>query len=302
MFSVYGEERPPYAAMVGFYPSDAGELRRVIEECFLDERFGPGRLPSVGSRPGRVVGGVVPHAGYRYSGPCAAWFYLELGERLGGVDTVVVVGTNHTGYGGVYTTTLKFLRWRTPLGVVEVDVEFTRELLKSVDVLVDDPWAHYEEHSVEVQLPFLQYLYGDGFRLVPIVAREADVEAAAALAKGIAGVAEALGRRVVVLASSDFTHHGPMYGYVVFTENVAENVRRLDESIIEYIVALDTEGFLKRIRETGATVCGVGAIAALMEYAKIVGVSRVEKLCYYNSGELTGDEDIVVGYASIAFY
>ncbi len=301
------EIRPPYAATIGFYPSDERLLRKVIEDCFLDERFGPGRLPERGSRPGRILGGVVPHAGYSYSGPCAAHFYLELAEVKPRVETVVILGTNHTGFGGLYTTTLRFKRWATPLGLVEVDVEFIAEMLKldEHDLVVDDPWAHWEEHSVEVQLPFLQYVYGDSFMLVPVVVKSVpqnDAATARMFAKLLARVADELGRDIVVLASSDFTHHGPYYGYVVFRENVAENVRKLDEMLIEHILRFDTEGFLKAINETGATVCGYSAIAATMEYARLRGAERAAKLCYYNSGEVTGDENAVVGYASIAFY
>ncbi len=285
-----------------FYPADRGELVRVIEECFLDKKFGPGRLPGPpGSSGVAPVAGVAPHAGYSYSGPCAAHLYLVLGESGFRPDTVVVIGTNHTGYGGVFTTTSYFDAWETPLGLVPVDVEMV-ELLKKLDGdLVDNVSAHLGEHSVEVQLPFLQYVYGAGFRLVPIVAMEASRGMAARLASAIVGAAEKLGRRVLVIASSDFTHHGPWYGYVVFTENVAENVRKLDLSIIEEILRLDTEGFLRRVAETGATVCGVGAIAATIEYVRIVGGSA-RLLKYYNSGEKTGDETAVVGYASILFH
>jgi len=184
---------------------------------------------------------------------------------------------------------------------VPVDKEMV-ELLKKLDPdLVDNVSAHLGEHSVEVQLPFLQYIYGHGFRLVPIVAMEASRGMAARLAEAILEASRRLGRETLVIASSDFTHHGPWYGYVVFTENIAENVRRLDLSIIEEILRLDTEGFLKRIMETGATVCGVGAIAATIEYVRRVG-GRARLLKYYNSAEKTGDETATVGYASILFH
>ncbi|NOZ89515.1 MAG: AmmeMemoRadiSam system protein B [Crenarchaeota archaeon] len=295
--------REPYAARIGFYPSSPEELRRVIEECFLDSRWGPGRLPEPGRLRGvEPLGGVSPHAGYSSSGPCAATFYAWLGDTGFRPDTVVVVGTNHTGYGGVYTTATRWEEWETPLGSTPVDMEFLEELLQRAPMLDDDPLAHMEEHSVETQLPFLQYLYGPrGFRLVPIVAKEAPPRLSEGLAKAIAEVAGGLGRRAIVIASSDFTHHGVMYGYVVFTENVAENVEKLDRYVIEPILKLDTRGFLSRIAETGATVCGVGAIPVAMEYARLHG-GEARLLKYYNSAQRTGEEEIAVGYAAIAFY
>ncbi len=298
-----GRVRPPVAGIWGFYPVDRGLLIREIERCFLDERFGPGRLPERGSRLEYTpVAGVAPHAGYRYSGPCAAHLYLELAENLPRVDTVVVIGTNHTGYGGVYSTTLYYEAWSTPLGEVPLDSEMVEVLLSLASgLLVDSPEAHAEEHSVEVQLPFLQYIYGDGFQLVPIVALDPSIEDARRLAAAIAEAAERLSRRIVVIASSDFTHHGPHYGYVVFTTDVARRVAELDEALVERVAALDTLGFYKLLRETGATVCGPGAIAAAVEYARLRGVKRGAKLCYYNSGMVTGDESAVVGYASIVY-
>ena len=285
-----------------FYPADPAELRRKVEECFLDPEWGPGGLPEPGRLAGvEPLGGVAPHAGLDYSGPCAAHFYKWLGDTGYRPDTVVVIGTNHTGYGGIYTTTTMWAWWLTPLGRVRVDLEFVEALARLYPGLEDDHLAHLGEHSVEVQLPFLQYLYGDGFMLVPIVAKEATPSMAERLAKAIAGAAEELGRRTLVIASSDFTHHGIYYGYVVFTENIAENVEKLDMRIIEEILRLDTRGFLRLIMETGATVCGVGAIPVAMEYTRLRGgVARL--LRYYNSAQKTGEEEIAVGYASIAFY
>ena len=292
-------ERPPYAAMIGFYPADPGELLRAIEASFLDKRLGPGRLPGA-PRPGPVpLGGVAPHAGYSYSGPAAAHLYLALAESEYRPDTVVIIGTNHTGYGGLFTTTTYWERWRTPLGTVEVDTEYIEALKKHYPGLDDNHLAHAEEHSVEVELPFLQYIYRDHhWRLVPVVAKDATPRIAAEVAQALAAAAEETGRRILFIASSDFTHHGAMYGYIVFTENIRENVAKLDLSIIEHILRLDTKGFLTRIVETGATVCGYAAIAALIEYTRLHG-GEMRLLKYYNSADVTGDEEIVVGYAAI---
>jgi AmmeMemoRadiSam system protein B len=294
-----GRVREPYAALIGFYPADPEELRRAIEASFLDTRLGPGRLPGPpGSSPLEPLGGVAPHAGYSYSGPAAAHLYLALAESGYRPDTVVIIGTNHTGRGGLFTTTSYWSAWRTPLGDIPVDIEMVEELQRLYPSLVDDPSAHMEEHSVEVELPFLQYIYGDGWRLVPIVAKDATPRIAREMAEAIAAAAERLGRKILFIASSDFTHHGYMYGYVVFTENIRENVAKLDMSIIEKILKLDTNGFLSRIVKTGATVCGYATIAVLIEYTKHRG-GKMRLLKYYNSADVTGDEEIVVGYAAI---
>ena len=292
--------RPPYAALIGFYPAEPAQLEEAIRASFTDKRLGPGRLPGPPRADApRPLGGVAPHAGYSYSGPAAAHLYLALAEAPYRPDTVVVIGTNHTGRGGLFTTTTYWEEWRTPLGSVPVDTEFVEELGRRYPGLVDDPSAHSEEHSVEVELPFLQYIYrGHRWSLVPIVAKDATPRIAAELAEAIAGAAEALGRRLLFIASSDFTHHGYMYGYVVFTENIRDNVAKLDLSIIEHILRLDTRGFISKIAETGATVCGYAAIAVLIEYTRLHGGS-MELLKYYNSADVTGDEEIVVGYASI---
>ncbi len=294
--------RAPQAAVWGFYPINADSLRAAIENCFRNPSFGPGRPPSRGSRAseGPVIGGVAPHAGYEFSGPCAAYLYLELAERTPAIDTVVIIGSNHTGFGGTFTTTKMFRKWATPLGEVSVDLEFVEMLLKKCPLVVDDASAHLREHSVEVQLPFLQYVYGNSFSLVPLVAKHVEVDEARDLAKAIKSIAQELGKRIVVIASSDFTHHGAYYGYVLFRDNIVENVKKLDLEFINAILNLDTRRFLNLIRKYDSTVCGYGAIAVAMEFAKLEN-ARAKLLKYYNSGEVTGEEDMVVGYAAISF-
>ncbi len=295
------EVRAPQAGIWGFYPIKREELVKVLEKCFKDKRFGPGGLPKkdVG-RNDVVVVGIAPHAGYEYSGPCAAWLYKEVAETLDRVDTVVIIGTNHTGLGGNLVTTTSFI-WSTPLGELEVDEEFVSKLRSYYPSLEDDPLPHIREHSVEVQLPFLQYVYGNSFRIVPIVARELSSKEAQEFAQALYKTVQELGRRTLLIASTDFTHHGSYYGYVLFTHDVAKNVRKLDLEFIDRILALDTNGFLSLVRKYDATICGIGAIVVAMEFAKIVN-AKPRLLQYYNSAELTGEEYMAVGYASIAMY
>lgn len=296
------EVREPQAGIWGFYPIHKDKLIREIEKAFLDMKRGPGALPQKGLRKElEVVGGVAPHAGYSFSGACAGWFYKELAENMPSIDIAIIIGTNHTGFGGSITTTTYFSRWATPLGETEVDIDFLSELKRAYGSLDDDVLPHMREHSIEVQLPFLQYIYGAGFKIAPIVVKDIDFSEAKDLAKALHEVIVKTNKKSIVIASSDFTHHGSIYGYVVYTDNVSENVRRLDMMFINRILELDTKGFLDLIYKYNATVCGYGAIAIAMEYAKLAN-AKAKLLKYYHSGDVTGEEDIIVGYASIVFY
>ena len=292
------EVRAAQAALWGFYPLKRDQLINELRRCFEDSVWGPGSLPRGYVGELKVIGGIAPHAGYSYSGPCAAHLYKVIGENVRDVNTVIVLGTNHTGLGGAITTTKRYI-WSTPLGDVDTDDEFINELLK-INLVEEEPLAHLEEHSVEVQLPFLQFVLKSKFKLVPIVVRELNVSMLRSMAKAIKDISDKLQRNILLIASSDFTHHGSMYGYVLYTTAVARKVRELDMLFINYILKLDTEGFIKSIKEYGASVCGPGAIAILMEFVKSVG-GKAKLLKYYNSAELTGQEDVAVGYASIVF-
>lgn len=293
--------REPQAALWGFYSFKRSELLKELEQSFKNSTLGPGALPGRRQQLVQVIGGVAPHAGYSYSGPCAAWLYKEIGENKPQVDTVVLIGTNHSGFGGTITTTTYFSAWLTPLGRVEVDLELIKLLKKEYGALDDDALAHVREHSVEVQIPFLQFIYGDTFKIVPIVVKALDFVQAGEFASSLKNAATSLGRDVIVIASSDFTHHGSMYDYIVFTSNISSNVKKLDMEFINAVLELDTKKFLSLIRKYDATVCGFGAIAIAMEYTKLVK-GKTKLLRYYNSAEVTGEEDIAVGYASILFY
>jgi AmmeMemoRadiSam system protein B len=293
--------REPQAALWGFYSFRRDELLKELEQAFKNATFGPGALPEKRPPLIQIIGGVAPHAGYSYSGSCAAWLYKEIAENKPQVGTVILIGTNHTGFGGIITTTTYFSTWLTPLGRVEVDLELIDHLKKEYRDLDDDALAHMREHSLEVQLPFLQFIYNETFKIVPIVVKSLDYRQAEEFARALKNAVTLLGRDTVIIASSDFTHHGSIYGYVLFTSNISSNVKKLDMEFINAILELDTKKFLSLVRKYDATVCGAGAIAIAMEYAKLFG-GKVKLLRYYNSAEVTGDEDIAVGYASILFY
>jgi len=262
-----------------FYAGTVGELREQIEWCYKHE-LGPGTIPQVNSIGLRqLVAMVVPHAGYHYSGPVAAHAYKELAED-GIFDTAVILGPNHTGYGGPVSVWAEG-HWSTPLGDVEVDKKLAQRLLG--DVIKADETAHVHEHSIEVQLPWLQYLYGK-VRIVPIVMLAQDVETARIVGESIGQA----GGNLVVIASSDLTHYEP---HSVAMEK--------DSSVIEAIIALDEEELYRRCERLRCTMCGYGPVAAAIVASKQMKGDKAGLLKYATSGDTTGDFSRVVGYGSV---
>jgi AmmeMemoRadiSam system protein B len=267
-----------------FYEGTAEALRSQIEGCFLSP-FGPQKLPAVnplGLR--RVLGLVCPHAGYVYSGAVAANAYFSLAAD-GKPDTVVILGPNHTGYGSPLAAMREGV-WRTPLGDVEIDLEVADAIASEVGVVDFEEVAHRHEHSIEVQLPFLQYLYGNTFKFVPICFLMQDLESAKDVGRGLAEVLA--NRNAVVVASSDFTHY----------ESQA-SVDRKDFAALKAVEELDEKRFYEVLESQNVTACGYAPIAALMTYAKALGAKKAEVLNHKTSGDVTGDKGSVVGYAAV---
>lgn len=260
-----------YPAVAGsFYPSDPVELRKLLFSLLS-------RVPEAEER--EVIGVVVPHAGYVYSGPVAAHAYRALEKTTHPHDRVVVVGPNHTGYGAPVSV---FPRgeWVTPLGPVPVDEEMARHIVERSSAELDTD-AHIFEHSIEVQLPFLQMIYPT-FSFVPITMMDQSHD----VAEDLAG---AIPEDVLLVASSDFSHYVP-----------ADVAERLDKLVIERILALDAPGVEQVVREQKISVCGYGPIMTLVEWAKRQG-ARAELLKYATSGDVTGDYSNVVAYAAVVF-
>ncbi len=266
-----------------FYEGNAGALRKQIESCFL-HLFGPQKLPTASENGQRsILGLVCPHAGYVYSGPVAANAYFSLAQD-GKPDTVVVLGPNHTGYGNPLSA-MREGAWRTPLGDVQIDGETADAIAKETGLLDFDEVAHKHEHSIEVQLPFLQYIYKDSFKFVPICFLMQDLETAKEIGNGLAEVLA--NKNAVVVASSDFSHY----------ESQAK-VERKDLAALKAVEALNVEDFYRVLDTENVSCCGYGPIAALMTYAKALGAKKVEVLSHKTSGDITGDKSSVVGYAA----
>ena len=276
-----------YPAVAGqFYPSDAEELKETIKHLFLGP-LGPGFLPYNFSGEKDIVGVVSPHAGYVFSGQVAAHSYLEMsrGERP---DTVVILGPNHTGIGSPVSVTRH--DYLTPLGAASTDKEMVRSILKhGKGALDDDVTAHRHEHSVEVQVPFIQYIDTE-VNIVPIVMMDQRPESARRVAEAIDSAAEELNRHIMIVASSDFSHYVP--------RRVAEEK---DALAIEKIEQLDSRGLYSTVKRHGISMCGYGPVMVLLEIAARSGVAAAKLLKYATSGEIQPMEE-VVGYSSIAVY
>jgi AmmeMemoRadiSam system protein B len=269
-----------------FYEGNAEALKLQIKSCFLNN-LGPNKLPKVNfhSQPRDIIGLICPHAGYMYSGAVAAFGFFALAQD-GLPKTVVILGPNHTGYGSGLSLMREGL-WQTPLGNIQIDTELADTILSKTDLIDVDETAHRFEHSIEVQLPFLQYLFGDKFKIVPICFLMQDY--ASAIEVGNALVEALTAHNVIVVASSDMTHY-----------ESAKQAEKKDFSALAAITALDVPRFYEILEAQRITICGYAPIAALITYAQGLN-AKANLLSYHNSGEVSGDCSSVVGYASLLF-
>jgi len=286
--------RKPAVAGI-FYSANTDSLKKQIEWCFK-HKLGTGKIPEMGSKR-EIKGVMVPHAGYAYSGPVAAHSYSRIVED-GFPDTFVILAPNHTRLGSSVSTMIQG-EWETPLGNVAIDEQFAEKLVKDTLIIDADESAHVQEHSLEVQLPFLQYfsinasntLCSAAFKIVPVSMWMQDRETSTEIGKSIKETAESLGRDVVVLASSDMTHYKP--------QSIA---KRDDVQVIEAIKIMDEKLMLRRIMDLNVTMCGYGPVTAAIIASKELGAQNAKILKYATSGDITGDMSAVVGYASAVFW
>lgn len=269
-----------------FYEGTAQSLKGQIEECFTHE-LGPKELPKVaGSKLKRTVGLISPHAGYMYSGPVAAHGYYHLALD-GKPDLVVIFGPNHTGIGSGLAVMREGV-WRTPFGEVEIDAATADSIVGECRIIDVDDSAHMREHSIEVQLPWLQYLYGSNFKFVPICFLMQDLQSSREV--GMA-VAKALrDKNALVIASTDMTHYEP--------QKAAE---KKDKAVIEAALKLEEEKVYSTVETLRVSMCGYGPAIAAITAAKELGARNGKLLCYKTSGDIVGDYSAVVGYASMMF-
>ena len=274
------------AAVAGyFYPGRERELRQMIEELFYSE-WGPGGKEEELKKWKEVSGVVSPHAGYIYSGAVACWSFYSL-SLASPVDTIVIIGPNHRGVGKKVALSDTDV-WETPLGEVAVDLEAVEFLASHYPLFSPDSRAHQLEHSIEVQIPFLQYFLPYPFQILPVTVWDQTLEVALEISQALQDLS--LKRKIVIVASSDFSHYEP-----------AQVAEAKDSHAISYIVSLQTEEFYKVIRRENISICGPAGIAALMEFHKSCSRGEGKLLFYSHSGKITGDYQEVVGYTSLIF-
>jgi MEMO1 family protein len=255
-----------------FYPGSVSGLKHQLEDLFKD--IDKETLP--------IIGAIVPHAGYIYSGHVAAEVYARLPART---TTFIIIGPNHHGVG----SPLAFSKdiWKTPLGEVESDADLADAL--SGSIIIHDEIAHKHEHSIEVQLPFLQVRFS-GFKILPISMGMQDEETAMEVGESIVRAAKKLNRDITVIASSDFTHYEPQ-----------EVARKVDIKLIEAILNMDVSEFYRSVYSQNATACGYGPIAATITAALKLGATSGKLLRYATSGDIVKDYRQVVGYGALVF-
>lgn len=281
-------------AVVGmFYADSPSDLRHEIQTCFLSE-LGPGRLPQTVPEGAHALRGLMcPHAGYRYSGAAAAHAYARLAED-GAPETVILLGPNHRAIGAPIAI-YPYGTFKTPLGEVSVEVEVVRAILAQSPIVREDANAHLPEHSLEVQLPFLQTVAPD-VQIVPIIFGRVyyDTETVKELKQLGQTLASLLGDSAhprLLLASTDLMH------YVSRDE-----AYRMDELALQAVQEVDGEKLLDVVFRYDISMCGVVSTATMLFALRDLGVTRGEVLCHYTSGDVPGaDTRHVVGYASCAF-
>ncbi len=264
-----------------FYPAGKDSLAKMIATLLTQANSE--------KREGRKLFGLIsPHAGYIYSGGCAAYGYKLLkGEKF---DTVIVMGPSHYAYlDGASVWTEGF--YKTPLGSVPIDKESAQFLL-SQDVNIEfHQIAHLQEHSIEVQIPFLQYVLKNNFELVPVVIGNQSLEYANILSDAVVKLLQQKNKKYLLIASSDLSHY--------HSDEVA---KRLDSAVVKIIEKMDVEGLVSLLESGKGEACGAGSIMVLLLAAKKMNANIIDILNVTNSGEVSGDKSRVVGYMSSAIY
>lgn len=256
-----------------FYPATKAALQKEV-----------GRYLSKVSDKIKAIGVLSPHAGYPYSGQVAG-AVLSCVELK---DTCVIIGPNHTGEGRPFSIMTEGI-WKMPMGDCRIDADLAKSILGNSDDLEEDDAAQAREHSVEVQIPFLQALKG-AIRIVPIVVADAGLEICRRIGKSIA-VSLKEKYAATIIASSDLTHYEP--------HDIAV---RKDKKAMDAVLNLDEEGLMKAVHEHGISMCGCAPACIMLSAAKELGAKKAKMVKYMTSGESTGDYAAVVGYGGIAVY
>ncbi|MFH1594199.1 MAG: AmmeMemoRadiSam system protein B [Candidatus Omnitrophota bacterium] len=257
-----------------FYNAKRSDLAREVADLSL----------TVKDRIG-AIGVVSPHAGYVYSGRVAG----ELFSSIESKSTYIVLGPNHTGLGKPVGLD-DDRTWKTPLGDVKVDGEMAQKILAGSRHIEKDHLCHDGEHSIEVQLPFIQHFKSD-FKIVPIVIAHTERRVLKEIGAELASAINAWKDRVLIVASSDMTHYESQ-----------ELAKKKDALAIEKVLSLDVDGFIETVEKNDISMCGFAPTAIMMQACIELGAKNAKLIRYRTSGDVSGDYSSVVGYAGIAIY
>ncbi len=254
-----------------FYPAGPEALKKDVESYIIKE-----------STKEKAIGIVAPHAGFMYSGKAAGAVY----SRIKMPDTFIIIGPNHTGM-GAETSIITGGEWAMPNGNIKINGKLAGLILAGAkNIMEEDEEAQAYEHSLEVQLPFMQY-FKKKFTIVPICMKDSSIKTCRALGKAIAGSIES-NDNVLIVASSDMSHYEPQ-----------ETAKKKDRLAIDEIVKLSPEGLLNAVSVNNISMCGSGPVAVMLFAAKTLGAKKAELVIYNTSGDASGDYSSVVGYAGI---
>jgi AmmeMemoRadiSam system protein B len=268
------------AAVAGsFYPGNEGALSGMVTNSLKS---------AVNEALPDITGLVSPHAGYIYSGQVAACSFKQVeGKKY---ESVIIIAPSHSEYFD-FSSVFNGRAYRTPLGIVEVDTERAERLAGDVTyknhIKLSDS-GHGREHSLEVQLPFLQTVF-DNLKIVPVVMGRQDKKNIESLGNAIGETFK--GENILVVASTDLSHY---HDY--------KSASTLDALVIDYINSFDPVRFTAAVSSEEVEMCGGGPVAAVMIASGMLGATSSKVLCYKNSGDTSGDKSAVVGYLSAAFY
>jgi len=254
-----------------FYPANPKTLRTDVNSYLSPARE---RVAAIGC--------IVPHAGYMYSGQVAGAVFsaIDIPSRC------IILCPNHTGRGHPLSIMAEG-KWRTPLGEVVIDSELAAGLLRSYSALTDDSAAHQFEHAIEVELPFLQTLCS-AVRIVPIAVGTGRLPLLDRLGQALAAAVQSSAEPVLIIASSDMNH---------YEDDASTRVK--DRKAIDKILALDPQGLYETVMAESISMCGFGPAVAMLTAAKLLSAKKAELVQYATSGDVSGDKDMVVGYAGI---
>jgi len=259
-----------------WYPGSEKELQKVIHDFLENSRA---RVH------GEIYGLITPHAGYIYSGPVAAFAYKTVENQE--FDDVIIIGPSH--HHGFYGASVDTMAGRnTPLGKVDFDLKLARKIIKQNKNITYDPRAHSEEHSTEIQVPFLQAILKK-FKAVEIVMGGQDYAICEALSNAIINTTK--GKKILIVASSDLSHYHPQ-----------KEAERLDNLVIEAVSNYDPKLLHQRLSSGSCEACGGGPIITAMLITQKLGATNAKPVMYATSGKTSGDYSQVVGYLAAVFY